>query len=100
DVTFPKGPRVPAGRRRAYPQPGRRPGHEHRDRRRHQSCLEAGGGPAGRAPDKLLDSYEAERIGFARRLVATTDRVFSFVTADGRMADILRTRGAPTLLPR
>src|SRR5690349_14381896 len=26
---------------------------------------------AGHAPDKLLDSYEAERIGFARRLVAT-----------------------------
>ena len=39
---------------------------------------------AGRAPDRLLDSYEAERIGFARRLVATTDRVFSFVTAGAR----------------
>ena len=38
----------------------------------------------GRAPDSLLDSYEAERIGFARRLVATTDRAFSFATADGR----------------
>jgi 2-polyprenyl-6-methoxyphenol hydroxylase-like FAD-dependent oxidoreductase len=36
------------------------------------------------APDRLLDSYEAERIGFARRLVATTDRVFSFATAEGR----------------
>jgi 2-polyprenyl-6-methoxyphenol hydroxylase-like FAD-dependent oxidoreductase len=55
---------------------------------------------AGRAPDKLLDSYEAERIGFARRLVATTDRVFSFVTAEGRMADILRTRVAPVLIPK
>jgi 2-polyprenyl-6-methoxyphenol hydroxylase-like FAD-dependent oxidoreductase len=54
----------------------------------------------GRAPDKLLDSYEAERIGFARRLVATTDRVFSFVTADGRMADILRTRVAPLVIPK
>ena len=54
---------------------------------------------AGRAPDKLLDSYEAERIGFARRLVATTDRVFSFVTAEGRIADILRTRVAPVLIP-
>src|SRR5262249_37774875 len=39
----------------------------------------------GQAPDQLLDSYEAERIGFARRLVATTDRVFSFVTAEGRL---------------
>ena len=55
---------------------------------------------AGRAPDKLLDSYEAERIGFARRLVATTDRVFSFVTAEGRIADILRTRVAPVLFPK
>jgi len=55
---------------------------------------------AGHAPDKLLDSYEAERIGFARRLVATTDRVFSFATAAGRIADILRTRVAPVLFPK
>jgi hypothetical protein len=54
---------------------------------------------AGHAPDKLIDSYEAERIGFARRLVATTDRVFSFVTAEGRIADIIRTRVAPVLIP-
>ena len=55
---------------------------------------------AGRAGDNLLDSYEAERIGFARRLVATTDRVFSFATAEGRIADLLRTRIAPLLIPR
>ena len=55
---------------------------------------------AGRAADSLLDSYEAERIGFARRLVATTDRVFSFATAEGRIADILRTRIAPLLIPK
>ena len=55
---------------------------------------------AGHASDKLLDSYEAERIGFARRLVATTDRVFSFATAEGRIADILRTRVAPVLFPK
>jgi FAD binding domain len=54
----------------------------------------------GRAPDSLLDSYEAERIGFARRLVATTDRVFSFVTAEGRIADLLRTRVAPVSFPK
>ena len=54
---------------------------------------------AGHGPDKLLDSYEAERIGFARRLVATTDRVFSFVTAEGRIADIIRARIAPVVLP-
>jgi 2-polyprenyl-6-methoxyphenol hydroxylase-like FAD-dependent oxidoreductase len=54
---------------------------------------------AGRAPDNLLESYEAERIGFARRLVATTDRVFSFATAQGRIADVVRTRVAPVLIP-
>jgi 2-polyprenyl-6-methoxyphenol hydroxylase-like FAD-dependent oxidoreductase len=53
----------------------------------------------GRADDTLLDSYEAERIGFARRLVATTDRVFSFATASGRFADFMRTRVAPVLFP-
>jgi len=53
----------------------------------------------GRAGDNLLDSYEAERIGFARRLVATTDRAFSFVTAEGRIADVVRTRVAPVLIP-
>jgi 2-polyprenyl-6-methoxyphenol hydroxylase-like FAD-dependent oxidoreductase len=54
----------------------------------------------GRAPDALLDSYEAERIGFARRLVATTDRAFSFATADGPLADVVRTRLAPLVVPR
>src|SRR5947207_12789409 len=54
----------------------------------------------GRAPDSLLDTYEAERIGFAKRLVATTDRVFSFVTAEGRIADIIRTRIVPLLFPK
>jgi 2-polyprenyl-6-methoxyphenol hydroxylase-like FAD-dependent oxidoreductase len=54
---------------------------------------------AGRAGDNLLDTYEAERIGFARRLVATTDRVFSFATAKGPIADFVRTRVAPLLIP-
>jgi 2-polyprenyl-6-methoxyphenol hydroxylase-like FAD-dependent oxidoreductase len=53
----------------------------------------------GRADDALLDSYESERIGFARRLVATTDRVFSFATADGRLADFMRIHVAPVLFP-
>jgi 2-polyprenyl-6-methoxyphenol hydroxylase-like FAD-dependent oxidoreductase len=54
---------------------------------------------AGSASDRLLDSYEQERIGFARRLVATTDRVFTFATAEGRLADVLRTRIAPLVIP-
>ena len=55
---------------------------------------------AGRAPVSLLGSYEAERIGFARRLVATTDKVFSLATAEGPVAEVLRTRIAPLLIPR
>jgi 2-polyprenyl-6-methoxyphenol hydroxylase-like FAD-dependent oxidoreductase len=54
---------------------------------------------SGRAGDKLLDSYEAERIGFARKLVATTDRVFSLATKQGRLAGFARTRIAPVLFP-
>jgi hypothetical protein len=54
----------------------------------------------GRAPDALLDSYETERIAFARRLVATTDRAFTVVTAEGRVADLIRTRLAPILIPQ
>src|SRR5262249_29471915 len=34
-----------------------------------------------RAHPSMLDSYEPERIAFARRLVATTDRVFTGVTS-------------------
>ncbi|MHC8319584.1 FAD-dependent oxidoreductase [Pseudomonas sp. GB2N2] len=55
---------------------------------------------SGGAAAHLLDTYETERIAFARKLVATTDRVFSFVTAEGRFADLLRTRLAPFLLPK
>jgi hypothetical protein len=52
---------------------------------------------SGRAPDALLDSFEAERIGFARRLVASTDRAFGIATAEGPVADFLRTRLAPLI---
>jgi len=49
------------------------------------------------ARDSLLDTYEPERIGFARRLVATTDRVFSIVTDQGPIAWRVRTRIVPLL---
>lgn len=52
-----------------------------------------------RAPDSLLDSYEAERRPFAQRLVHTTDRVFSFATADGALAEVVRTGVVPRLMP-
>ncbi|MCK9799846.1 FAD-dependent oxidoreductase [Pseudomonas sp. MAFF 302030] len=54
----------------------------------------------GQAEGRLLDSYEVERMEFARRLVATTDRVFSFATAEGTLANLLRTRLAPMLIPK
>jgi 2-polyprenyl-6-methoxyphenol hydroxylase-like FAD-dependent oxidoreductase len=53
----------------------------------------------GGAADRLLDTYEPERIGFARRLVATTDRVFTIVTKKGRLARLVRTRLAPLVAP-
>ena len=39
------------------------------------------------APDVILDTYETERIAFARRLVKTTDRAFTVATADGEFAE-------------
>ncbi|HEV7838456.1 MAG TPA: FAD-dependent monooxygenase, partial [Gemmatimonadaceae bacterium] len=51
------------------------------------------------APEKLLDTYEPERIGFARQLVATTDRGFTVVTRRGGIAAIIRTRIVPLLVP-
>jgi 2-polyprenyl-6-methoxyphenol hydroxylase-like FAD-dependent oxidoreductase len=53
----------------------------------------------GRAAPALLDSYEPERIAFARRLVATTDRVFTAATGPGRMARLVRVGVVPRLLP-
>ena len=53
----------------------------------------------GHASETLLDSYEPERIAFARRLVNTTDRVFTLATAEGRIADLIRTRLVPVLFP-
>src|SRR5262249_33298505 len=40
----------------------------------------------GRADATLLDTYEPERIAFARRLVATTDRAFILITSRGPVA--------------
>ena len=47
---------------------------------------------SGRADPVLLDSYEAERIPVARRLLSTTDRMFSLVVSDTRLAGLFRTR--------
>jgi 2-polyprenyl-6-methoxyphenol hydroxylase-like FAD-dependent oxidoreductase len=53
----------------------------------------------GRASGALLDSYEAERLPFARRLVQTTDRAFTLAAAESKLADFIRTRIVPVVLP-
>ena len=49
--------------------------------------------------EKILDTYEPERIAFARRLVATTDRGFVLITSRGALATLIRTRIVPLVLP-
>jgi 2-polyprenyl-6-methoxyphenol hydroxylase-like FAD-dependent oxidoreductase len=53
----------------------------------------------GRAQASLLDTYEPERIAFARRLVATTDRGFTAVTSSTRVARAVRLHALPIVLP-
>ena len=52
----------------------------------------------GRADASLLNSYEPERIAFAQRLVATTDRAFTAVTSPGALARLIRLHVVPLLL--
>jgi 2-polyprenyl-6-methoxyphenol hydroxylase-like FAD-dependent oxidoreductase len=53
----------------------------------------------GGAGASLLATYEPERIRFARRLVATTDRAFTLVTKQGAAARLVRTRLVPWIAP-
>jgi hypothetical protein len=53
----------------------------------------------GRAAPAILDTYEVERIAFARRLVATTDRAFQIVISNGPIARFVRRRVVPILVP-
>jgi 2-polyprenyl-6-methoxyphenol hydroxylase-like FAD-dependent oxidoreductase len=52
----------------------------------------------GRALAGLLDSYEPERIAFARRLVATTDRVFTLAASRRLSAQRMRTTIFPAVV--
>lgn len=52
-----------------------------------------------RARPDLLDTYEPERIGFAKRLVQTTDRVFTLASSEGKLAERLRTQVVPRIAP-
>jgi 2-polyprenyl-6-methoxyphenol hydroxylase-like FAD-dependent oxidoreductase len=53
----------------------------------------------GRAAAGLLDTYEPERIPFARSLIATTDRLFEGIVGRGFLGRIVRTVVFPYLLP-
>jgi 2-polyprenyl-6-methoxyphenol hydroxylase-like FAD-dependent oxidoreductase len=50
-----------------------------------------------RADDALLDSYEAERLPVADRLLSTTDRAFKFVVSDSWVGGMFRTRIFPNV---
>ena len=52
-----------------------------------------------RARRDVLDTYESERIAFARRLVATTDRVFKAATSESKLADFTRLEILPLIVP-
>ena len=52
-----------------------------------------------RADASLLDTYEPERIAFARRLVATTDQGFTAVTSPSLIARLIRLNLVPLALP-
>jgi hypothetical protein len=54
----------------------------------------------GRIDASVLDTFETERIAFARRLVNTTDRAFQFVSAPGPIATRVRLHLVPFLLPK
>ena len=53
----------------------------------------------GRAGESILDTYESERIAFARTLVKTTDRVFTVVSNRGWGGSLFRGFFMPTVAP-
>lgn len=52
-----------------------------------------------RADDTILDTYEMERIRFAKQLVATTDRMFQAVTSEGLPGKFCRNVFFPHIFP-
>jgi len=53
----------------------------------------------GRRKDGWLDRYQAERRPVAKRLVATTDRLFGAITSQKAAARVLRRLAVPLLAP-
>lgn len=54
----------------------------------------------GRANEKLLDTYEPERLAFAKVLVSSTDRFFQVIAGRNRRSWFARGYLLPALLPR
>jgi hypothetical protein len=52
-----------------------------------------------RATANILDTYETERIGFARSLVETTDRAFRLMVGSNTTSQLFRSLLLPHLLP-
>jgi 2-polyprenyl-6-methoxyphenol hydroxylase-like FAD-dependent oxidoreductase len=52
---------------------------------------------SGQAQDALLDTYEAERLPVADRLLSTTDRAFQFVVSASWLGGIFRTKIFPNV---
>ena len=52
-----------------------------------------------RASPALLETYEPERITFARKLVATTDQAFSLIVSGGWQARLMRNLIVPYIIP-
>ncbi|MFK0692716.1 FAD-dependent monooxygenase [Mesorhizobium sp. IMUNJ 23033] len=52
----------------------------------------------GRADKRLLDSYEPERIAFARLLIDSTDKVFRVATSRSRLVGLFRRYLMPKIL--
>jgi 2-polyprenyl-6-methoxyphenol hydroxylase-like FAD-dependent oxidoreductase len=50
--------------------------------------------------EAILDTYEQERVPFARSLVGSTDRAFAFINQRGPLARTIRTRLMPLIIPR
>ena len=53
----------------------------------------------GAAPARMLDSYNDERIAFARKLVATTDQVFTVASDPSQLAQFGRLEVLPFVMP-
>lgn len=51
-----------------------------------------------RASDAILDSFDQERLSFARKLVATTDRAFTAIVRGGALGRLTREVVMPSLI--